>query len=93
MLFLQDIAVSKINERVIATNKKLKELRAARKAEASARRKMAKQTRVDRERKALLVGQAVLRRVERGEWDATDFRKMMDEALTRPVDRALFDLD
>jgi hypothetical protein len=39
------------------------------------------------------VGEAVLRRVERGEMDEAEFRQMMDEALTRPADRAMFDLD
>jgi hypothetical protein len=39
------------------------------------------------------VGEAVLRRVDRGEWHEAAFRQMMDEALSRPVDRALFDLE
>jgi hypothetical protein len=35
----------------------------------------------------------VLRRVDRGEWDEAEFRQMMDDALSRPADRALFDLE
>ncbi|MGC3030634.1 hypothetical protein ACPUER_37125, partial [Burkholderia sp. DN3021] len=65
----------------------------ARKAVAKAQRQQVKQTRADRERKVMLVGEAILRRVERGEWDAADFRQMMDDALSRPADRALFELD
>jgi hypothetical protein len=41
----------------------------------------------------MLVGETVLRRVDRGEMDYAEFTQMMDEALSRPVDRALFDLD
>jgi hypothetical protein len=35
----------------------------------------------------------VLRRVDGGEWDEADFRQMMDGALSRPADRALFELE
>jgi hypothetical protein len=65
----------------------------ARKTAYRERRQAYKQTRADRERKVMLAGEAVLRRVDRGEWDAEDFMRMMDEALSRPADRALFDLD
>ena len=41
----------------------------------------------------MLIGEAVLRRVEQGEWDADDFRGMMDTALSHREDRELFDLD
>ena len=51
----------------------------------------------ERERKAqmrrhLLVGAAVMARVERGELDRQLLLKWMDEALTRAGDRALFEL-
>jgi len=52
-----------------------------------------KQGKADHARKATLIGEAVSRRLDRGEWDEADFRQMMDESLSRPVDRALFDLD
>ncbi|WP_223253618.1 hypothetical protein [Chromobacterium amazonense] len=52
-----------------------------------------KQSRADQARKAQLVGEAVLRRVEAGDWDEADFLSMMDAALSRPVDRALFGLE
>ena len=34
----------------------------------------------------------LLARVESGEWPQTDFTAMMDKALTRNEDRALFEL-
>ena len=57
------------------------------------RRAIHKQTRADRERKVRLVGEAVLQRLERGEWDEAAFTQMMDDALARGTDRALFGLD
>ncbi|WP_321856739.1 hypothetical protein [Paraburkholderia tropica] len=51
------------------------------------------QSRIDHERKVHLAGEAILRRVERGEWDQADFLKMMNDYLERPADRALFGLD
>ncbi|MGF6439454.1 hypothetical protein [Paraburkholderia youngii] len=82
-----------LKDRVAATAQKLNTLKEARKASDKARRKAYKESKADQARKLALVGEAVLRRVERGEMDEADFRQMMDEALTRPADRALFDLD
>lgn len=82
-----------LKSRLEATEQKLKEIKEARKASAKARLSNYKQSKANKERKIFLVGDAVMRRLERGEWDEADFRQMMDEALARPVDRALFDLD
>ncbi|UIF88670.1 hypothetical protein [Cupriavidus sp. UYPR2.512] len=82
-----------LKTRIAATNKKLEELKEARRTAEKTRRQAYKQSRADRQRKILLIGEAVLHRVERGEWDETEFRRMMDEALTRAADRLLFDLD
>jgi hypothetical protein len=82
-----------LKSRIAATDRRLNELKDARKAADKARRKVHRQTKADRDRKVMLVGEAVLRRVERGGWDEADFRKMMDQALLRPADRALFDLE
>ncbi|MEX3582801.1 MAG: hypothetical protein VB137_09625 [Burkholderia sp.] len=68
-------------------------MKAARKAAQKASRQAYKQTKDDRERKMMLAGEAVMRRLDRGEWDEADFRQMMNEALSRPADLALFDLD
>jgi len=82
-----------LKDRLTATNQRLNELKETRKAADKARRQQYKQSKVDHARKATLVGEAVLRRLDRGEWDEADFRQMMDESLSRPADRALFDLD
>jgi hypothetical protein len=82
-----------LKSRAAAPGNKINEVKDARKAADKARRQQYKQTRADYDRKVLLVGEAVLRRVDRGEWDEAEFRQMMDEALSRPADRALFDLE
>jgi hypothetical protein len=82
-----------LKRRVAATIERLQQMRNAHKAAAKVQRQQIRQTRADRERKVTLVGEAVLRRVERVEWDAADFYRMMDEALSCPSDRALFELD
>jgi hypothetical protein len=85
--------MSLLKERKAATDARLKEIKEARKASDKVRRQQYRQTRADHDRKVVLVGEAVLRRVDRGEWSEAEFRAMMDEALSRPADRALFDLD
>jgi hypothetical protein len=85
--------MSLLKERKSATDARLKEIKEARKASDKARRQQYKQSKADRDRKVMLVGEAVLRRVDRGEWDEAEFRQMMEEALSRPADRALFELD
>ncbi|MEM6452063.1 MAG: hypothetical protein AAF703_17340 [Cyanobacteria bacterium P01_D01_bin.105] len=44
-------------------------------------------------RRKILIGAAVLARVNGGEWPEADLRTMMDGFLTRPNERELFDLD
>jgi hypothetical protein len=44
-------------------------------------------------RRKILIGAAVLARVERGEWPKQDLKLMMDGFLTRPHERELFDLE
>ena len=44
-------------------------------------------------RRKILIGAAVMARVNAGEWPESDLRMMMDGFLTRPNERALFDLD
>ncbi|MFM0068921.1 hypothetical protein [Paraburkholderia aspalathi] len=45
----------------------------ARKATDKARRQAHRQSEAERKRKTLLVGEAVLRRVEQGSWDEAEF--------------------
>ena len=44
-------------------------------------------------RRKILIGAAVLARVEHGEWPEEDLKMMMDGFLTRQNERDLFDLD
>ena len=44
-------------------------------------------------RRKILIGAAVMARVERGEWPDADLRMMMDGFLSRPNERELFGLD
>ena len=44
-------------------------------------------------RRKILIGAAVMARVERGEWPEADLRLMMNGFLTRASDREMFDLD
>jgi DNA/RNA-binding domain of Phe-tRNA-synthetase-like protein len=82
-----------LRKRVEATDTKLEEMKTARKAAQKVNRQAYKQTKADRERKVMLAGEAILRRVDRGEFDEAEFRAMMDEYVSRPADRALFDLE
>ncbi|WP_175972099.1 hypothetical protein [Burkholderia sp. BCC0322] len=85
--------MSLLSRRLKATDARLQEIKVAQKTARKAYQQKAKQTRADRERKVMLVGEAVLCRLDRGEWEEAAFRQMMDEALSRSADRALFDLD
>jgi hypothetical protein len=82
-----------LKKRIAATDEKLNALKEARKVADKARHRAYKQSKANRERKAMLVGEVVLRRVEQGLWAESEFRSMMDDALSRGTDRALFDLD
>ena len=44
-------------------------------------------------RRKILVGAAVMARVESGRWPKEDLLEMMDSFLSRPNERELFDLD
>lgn len=72
---------------------KLQQIRKERKDADQARKRAYKQSRAQRERKVQLVGEVVLGLVERGQWDESEFRKMMENALTRAADRALFEFE
>jgi len=92
--------ITPLRRRLAATEEKISEIKESQRKLKESKRALEKQRRAtykqakgDQERKVKLVGEVVLRRVDRGEWDEVEFRKMMDEALIRAADRALFDLD
>jgi hypothetical protein len=82
-----------IEGRIEAAKKKLKQLTAQKQQlEARKRTEETKRKRTDDTRRKILVGAAILSKVERGEWPQSRLLDMLNVTLTRPDDRALFDL-
>lgn len=82
-----------IEERITALEKKLKQEKAKKqKIEALKRAAESKTKRSLDTRRKILVGAAILSKVERGEWPQDKLLAMLDASLTRADDRALFDL-
>lgn len=81
-------------ENTIATlEAKLKQAKAKKQQiEARKRALETKEERAKDTRRKILVGAAILTKVERGEWPRDKLLAMLDSALTRTDDRALFDL-
>jgi len=85
--------IEKAQQRVKDLEDKLKQAKALKqKAEARVKTAEAKQKRADDTRRKILVGAAILAKVERGEWPKDKMLEMMGQQLTRDDDRALFDL-
>lgn len=83
-----------VDERISALKEKLKQEQEKKaKIEAKKRSAAAKKVRADDTRKKVLVGAVILARVERGEWPAEKLRDLMEKALSRADDRALFGLE
>jgi len=83
----------KLDERIASLQEKLQQLKAQQQRVAA--RQRATETRRERKadtRRKILVGATVLARVEQGRIPQADLHAWLDEALTRPDDRALFDL-
>ena len=84
-------SIEKAQQRVRDLEDKLKQAKALKqKAEARVKTAEAKQKRADDTRRKILVGAAILAKVERGEWPREKMLEMMAQQLTRPDDRALF---
>ena len=82
-----------IDNRIEATELRLKKLRAQKQQlEARKRAEESKRKRSDDTRRKILVGAAILAKVERGEWPQARLLEMMSKTLTRQDDRALFGL-
>lgn len=83
----------KLADRITALQDKLKQLKALeQKAVARERAQNSARERKNDTRRKILVGAIVLARVEQGRLPQAELRAWLDEALTRPDDRALFDL-
>jgi septal ring factor EnvC (AmiA/AmiB activator) len=82
-----------IENTIASLEAKLKQAKAKKQQiEARKRALEAKEARVKDTRRKILVGALILTKVERGEWPEDRLLKMLDEALTRSDDRALFNL-
>lgn len=82
-----------IEERIAALEAKLKQEKAKKQQiEARKRAVESKKKRSDETRRKILVGAAILAKVERGEWPQDKLLALLDASLTRADDRALFDL-
>lgn len=82
-----------IEKRIETLETKLKQAKALKqKQDAQKRAQASKLERQKDTRRKILVGAAILSKVERGEWPKDKLIAMMDATLTRPDDRALFDL-
>ncbi len=85
--------IEKAQQRVKGLEEKLKQAKALKqKAEARVKAAESKQKRAADTRRKILVGAAILAKVERGEWPKDKMLEMMGQQLTRADDRALFDL-
>ncbi len=86
--------IEKAQQRVKDLEEKLKQAKALKqKVEARAKAAENKQKRAADTRRKILVGAAILAKVERGEWPKDKMLEMMSQQLTRDDDRSLFDLD
>lgn len=82
-----------INDTIKALEERLRQAKARRqKQEARKRMADAKKRRGDDTRRKILVGAVILARVERGEWPKDKLMAMLDSTLSRPDERALFEL-
>ena len=83
----------KLDERITTLEIKLKQLK-ARQARIEARKKalLSRRARKDDTRRKILIGATILARIDRHELDHADLEAWLDEHLSRPEDRALFEL-
>lgn len=82
-----------IEERIATLEAKLKQEKAKKQLiEARKRAAESKKKRSEDTRRKILVGAAILAKVERGEWPEARLLEMMAQTLTRADDRALFGL-
>lgn len=85
--------MSDLDTRIEAAKTRLKQLQ-AQKAMLEARKRTAeaKRKRVEDTRRKILLGAAILAKVQRGEWPESKMLSLLDRELSRPEDRALFGL-
>ena len=85
--------MGKIDERITTLEARLKQLKARQVRAASRQRALeVRRSRKNELRRKILVGAIVLDRVEREKFSQAELLAWLDAGLTRPEDRALFDL-
>lgn len=85
---------AKLDQQIESLEKRLKQAKERKRMiEARKRSAEAAKKRADDTRRKILIGAAILAKVERGDWPEDKMLAMMNETLTRDDDRALFGLD
>ena len=85
--------MGQLEDRIAKAAAKLQQLKAAQqKKEAIARNRDAKRRQNDDLRRKVLIGGAVLAKVADGSYSEAELHALLDPAISRPEDRALFDL-
>lgn len=83
----------KLDERIVALEARLKNLKTEQQRIAARQRALeVKRARKEDTRRKILIGAIVMARIEQGRFPEADLQAWLDEALTRPDDRALFEL-
>ena len=85
--------MANISGQIDALEQRLRQLKAKQqRAEARRRSLESRRARRNELRRKILVGAIVLAKIEQGEFDDSQLRQWLDEALTRADDRELFEL-
>ena len=84
----------KLNEQISTLEERLKQLKAVQvRKDARARSVEARRSRREEMRRKFLVGAIVLAKVEEGSLEEAVLKQWLHPALSKPEDRALFNLD
>lgn len=85
--------MSKVDEQIATLEERLRQLKARQQKTIARQRAFeSHKERKNDTRRKILIGAIVLARIKQGRFPETELRAWMDEALTRPDDRALFAL-
>ncbi len=85
--------MTQLSDRIAALEVKLKTLKARQQHDESRRRTLdSRRSRKADTRRKILIGAIVLARIEQGRLPKTEVSAWLNDALTRPDDRALFEL-
>ncbi len=85
--------MSSIDQRIEAIETKIRQLRLQKQqVEARKRAEQSKRQKTEELRRKILIGAAILDKVERGEWTEAKLRELMAQVLVKAEERALFGL-